>query len=460
MKRFFVFISLIITILSFSMTIDDIRNLSKMPNTLNQSWGEFVKFIAENPNNPSIGILGEILSAKKYFYENYKNAPFFEPLIQENFNKFCNSLGLYNSTLSENETQLILKIFPQIPLVVKRTLETGIIELNSYKYLYKLNGLEKYVSPFSYQGFLQIFVDKSIKSPVFLDKDMENFVTKFVPKSKINEINTILNNSTYFLDENNYLGAYKLLDFLKRLGIINTEELQTYSLLKKYFDLKTEIGELSSNIYIIEPEKLESFTLNILNITDQTLNLGIEKGTLYTLLAGIIKTINIRIESSNKIIFKSVPAKLTTLIDKSPEPLKEELLKLKNTIFESSLKSNSKNNQSSSSKSTTSNNIATTQKNSKNNNLIFYIIGLLIFSILIIFFIPYFVPTRKSVEFYMNLKLYKPALKLTEKILVKDPDDYKTYILMARILEELNEVEQAMMAYKTAHKKRQSQDLK
>ncbi|WP_165974053.1 hypothetical protein [Marinitoga lauensis] len=53
----------------------------------------------------------------------------------------------------------------------------------------------------------------------------------------------------------------------------------------------------------------------------------------------------------------------------------------------------------------------------------------------------------------MSLKLYKLALKLTEKILIKNPDDYKTYILMARILEELNEIEQAMMAYKMAHKK-------
>ncbi|WP_129408928.1 hypothetical protein [Marinitoga lauensis] len=76
MKKILVLITLIITIMSFSMTIDDIRNLSKMPNTLNQAWVEFVKFIAENPNNPSIGILGEILSAKNFFMKIIKMLPF------------------------------------------------------------------------------------------------------------------------------------------------------------------------------------------------------------------------------------------------------------------------------------------------------------------------------------------------------------------------------------------------
>ncbi|SHE63181.1 hypothetical protein SAMN02745164_00827 [Marinitoga hydrogenitolerans DSM 16785] len=452
MKKYLLFLFLLINILNFSTSIEDIKNLSKMPNTLNQAWVQFVKYISENPNDPSIGILGEILSAKKYFYENYKNAPFLNSLIQENFNKFCNSLGLYNGNLNEEETQLILKIFPKIPLSIKRTLETGIIELNSYKYFYKLDGLNKYISPFTYQGFLQIFVDKSIKSPVFLDKDMEKFVVTFVPKSKIAEINNILNNSTYFLDENNYLGAFKLLDFLRREGIINTEELQTYSLLKKYFDLKAQIGELSSNIYIVELNSLENFTQNILNITEQTLNLNIEKNTLYTLLTGILKTIRIRIESSNKIIFKKPPDNIDKLIEDSQEPLKTELIELKQTILNSVI--NKKDTSTVASKS----NIATkTEKNEKNNGLVIYYAIILILFLIFIFLIPYFILSHKSVEFYMKLKLYKIALKITEKMIIKDPNDYKTYILMARILEELDEVEQAMMAYKMAHKKKQSQ---
>lgn len=463
MKKSLLLFFLVLFTLSFSITIEDIRNLSKVPDTLNQAWSEFIKYIAQNPNDPSIGILGEILSAKKYFYEHYKNTPFFEPLLEENFNKFCNSLGLYNNYLNEDETKLILKIFPQIPLTIKRTLETGIIEMNSYKYLYKLDGLEKYVSPFSYQGFLQVFVDKSIKSPVFLDRDMEYFIKKFIPKSKIKNINDILSNSTYFLDENNYLGAYKLLDFLKREGIINTKELQTYTLLKKYFDIKTKIGELSSNIYIIEPNNLKSFTINLLDITEDTLNLSIEKSTLITLISGIIKTIRIRIESSNKIIFDSYPQKLDDLIKRSPTTLKNELEKLKTTIINSSLKKE-KNDSKISTKSNNSNVSKPSTKTNKNNtskiNIFIYFSLIIIFSILAILYIPFFFSSQKSVKFYMKLKMHKTALKLAEKLILKDPNNYKTYILMAHILEEMNEVEQAMMAYKMAYTKKQNQDLK
>lgn len=460
MKKIFVSIIILISILSFSMTIEEIRNLSKMPNTLNQAWGEFVKYIAMNPNDSSIGILGEILSAKKYFAGKYKNAPFFDSLIQENFNKFCNSLGLYNNYLNEDETQFVLKIFPQIPLTVKRILETGIIEQNSCKYLYKLNGLEQYISPFSYQGFLQIFVDKSIKSPVFLDKDMEKFVVKFVPKSKIKEINYILSNSSYFLDENNYLGAFKLLDFLRREGIITSEELQNYTLLKKYFDLKTQIGELSSNIYIVDPENLEEFTSNILEITHETLNLSIKHNTLYILLSGIIKTIRIRIESSNKIIFNNIPENLDNLIKNSPEQLKKELTELKKVISEASLNIKEKSSQNPSESVSTSTNTSNTTTANKKKNLIFYVSSIFILLLLILFFTPYFITSQKSVEFYMKLKMYKVALKITERLLIKNPNDYKSYILMARIFEELDEIEQAMMAYKMAHKKRKNQDLK
>jgi hypothetical protein len=454
---FFVLISILtLSTLTFSTTIEDIKNLSKMPNTLENAWGEFIKYISENPDDPSIGVLGEVLSSKKYFLENYKNAPFLESLIQENFNKFCSSLGLYNNSLNPEETQLLLKIFPQIPLTLKRIIETGIMELNSYKYLYKLDGIEKYVSPFTYQGFLQIFVDKSIKSPVFLDKDMENFVIKFIPKSKLKDINSILSNSTYFLDENNFLGAYKLLDFLKRLGIISPEELQTYSLLNKYFELKAKIGELSSNIYIINPDELEDFTLNILDITEQVINLSVEKNTLYTLLSGIIKTVRIRIESSNKIIFNSYPDKIDLLIEKSKDPIKSELLELKNIIENSVF--NKKESVKNTEKSTDSS-ILTTNENIKTFNISYFIFGFSIIILIVLFYIPYFIPSHKSIEFYMKFKLYKIALKLSEKLLLKNPNDYKTYILMARILEELNEVEKAMMAYKMAHKKKQNQDL-
>ncbi|KAF2956420.1 hypothetical protein [Marinitoga sp. 38H-ov] len=453
MKKLITFSFLLFSVIILSITIDDIKNLSKMPDTLENAWGEFVKYIAENPTDPSIGILGEVLSSKKYFFENYRNAPFLEPLIQENFNKFCSSLGLYNNSLNFEETQLLLKIFPQIPVTLKRIIETGIMELSSYKYLYKLEGIEKYISPFTYQGFLQIFIDKSIKSPVFLDKDMEKFVIKFIPKSKLKDINYILNNSTYFLDENNYLGAFKLLDFLKNQGIITPEELQTYSLLNKYFDLKSKIGQLSSNIYIINPDELEIFTLNILDITDEVLNLSIEKNTLYTLLTGIIKTVRIRIESSNKIIFKDIPEKISFLIDKSKDPLKSELIELKNIIDNSSLK-----NETIKSTETTKNSSEVENVNTL-NNFYYFLFGIFIFFLIFIFFIPYFFPSHKSIEFYMKLKLHKIALKVSEKLLLKNPNDYKTYILMARILEELNEVEQAMMAYKMAHKKKQNQDL-
>ncbi|NUU99440.1 hypothetical protein XO12_04785 [Marinitoga sp. 1154] len=456
MKKTFVSFFLVLSIILFSISIEDIKNLSKMPDTLNQAWGEFIKYIAENPDDPAIGVLGEVLSAKKYFYKNYKNAPFFEALIQENFNKFCGSLGLYNNILNEDETGLILKIFPQIPLIVKRTLETGIMELNSYKNLYKLEGLEKYITPFSYEGFLQILVDKSIKSPVFLDKDMENFIVKFVPKSKIRDINNILNNSTYFLDENNYMGAFKLLSFLKEQGVISANELQTYSLLKKYFDLKTKIGELSSNIYIISPEELLDFTLNVLDIVDQTVNLNIEKNTLYTLLEGVIKTIRIRIESSNKIIFKSIPDKLDDLIEKSPSNISKELTNLKKIILNSTLQNTKE--QKTSDISTSSK--ATSAEKGESKGFIIYPAIVIILIILLVLYIPYNVVSYKSVEFYMNLKMYKVALKVVEKILIKNPDDYKAYILMARILEELNEIDKAMIAYKTAHNKRKNHDLK
>ena len=172
MRKFI--LTLLILFLSISsvfgaLSIDDLINLSKNTGTLELAWERFLEYLQDNPSDERISEVGELISAKIYLYNKYKDFYFINALITENIKSFCINLGVLNTDfrIPEEDTYKIIFIFPQIPDIVEEILSTGNFVEPSYKYLYKLEGLNNLIIVDSYDLFIHSIIENSVKLPIF-----------------------------------------------------------------------------------------------------------------------------------------------------------------------------------------------------------------------------------------------------------------------------------------------------
>ena len=234
-----------------AVSIDDLINLSKNPGTLEISWEYFVEYIKDNPTDTKISEVGELISAKRYLYNKYKDFYFVDAVLSEDLKSFCINLGVLseNFRLPKEDTEMIIYIFPQIPTVIEEILETGIFSEPFYKYLYKLEGLREFLSVNSYEKFIESIVENSVKLPIFFDEDMKNFILTFVPQNNFALFEEIINKSRYVVNEENYLGIYNLLSFLEENNFLK-QSIVVYSQLDKYFTIKRCLHLLTTEFFL------------------------------------------------------------------------------------------------------------------------------------------------------------------------------------------------------------------
>ncbi|MGB4375240.1 MAG: hypothetical protein WBI86_06950, partial [Defluviitoga tunisiensis] len=264
-----------------ALSIDDLINLSKNIGTLEIAWEKFLDYLQENPSDTRISEVGELISAKIYLYNKYKDFYFVNELITENIKSFCINLGVLSTDfrIPKEDTEKIIFIFPQIPDIVEEILTTGNFSEPSYKYLYKLEGLNYFIIVDSYDLFVQKIIENSIKLPIFFDEDMKHFVLTFVPKNNFALFEEIINKSKYIVNEENYLGIYSLLSFLNDNNALK-QSLVIYSQLDKYFSLKKELTSLNNSVFFVEKQELSSFISQVFDVGNELKDLQIEKTLL------------------------------------------------------------------------------------------------------------------------------------------------------------------------------------
>jgi hypothetical protein len=447
-KIFIILLIFLFPLLAWTLTLEEIENLSKNTATLNLSWEYFLEYLIENPSDERISEVGALISAKINLYNKYNLFKFANYIVSEDIKNFCINLGVLNTSfkIPQEDTEKILFIFPQIPHILEEIFSTGTFNEPSYKYLYKLEGLQNYIKVNSFEVFIKSIIEKSLSSPVFFDEDIEKFIETFIPKNNYGLFEQFILSSTYLVEEEKYLGAYKLLGFLKKHNAIN-QSLVTFTQLEEYFLIKQRLSSLTEGVFFVEKQQLPSFILEIYEVAFDLNKLSIEKNLLYNLFYPLLKTLNSKLENLQEkvpIYIEDINQDIDSLAFSFNEQINGELLKLQmniNRIENLAMKTEDKDDNK---------DIEATPVKKESN---FYYIFVPIFvGVLFIFLFFEIFPTYSKINFLCNIKMGNYAIHLSEKLVMKNPDDYRNYLILAKSYEVKGKYEASINTYKTAMK--------
>lgn len=451
----------IIVVSIFSMNLEEIYTLSYREETLNQSWSELLKYIEENEYTNKVAEYGEIISAKKELLNVYGNSNFVKHILAEDSAKFLSSLSVLREDvlISENETKNILIIFPSIVQDLNEIFIKGYMEEDYFKSLYRLQGLEEKLQVPNFEAFLNNLVNEVIKNPVYLDQEMKNFIKKFIPKNILEKINGIIRDNKIYLSEENFVSAYTLLNFLSNNHVINSENLTTLKKLESYFSLKSELTDMNNNVYFLEKTDMNTFVQEIYQVGEKLSQMTLENDLLKNLYLSSIKTMNNRINTVEENIISDVD--LNKLIGEFNEDIENELIKLSSKLemTDSATTIENTDETDESTEMITSNSNNNEVKKEENYMLYFYI-GVIIAIVLFFILIFELAPSIKKVEFLCKIGFGKYALRVSEKLVMKEPNNYKSYMAMAKAFEAMGEYNSSISSYKKAMKLKEKGEIK
>lgn len=444
LKKIFIFIIICISVLTFPYGLKDIYELSKLPDTINKSWSDFLAYVSQNPGDEEINKYGELISAKRNFYEKYKNFKFAGYILSEDFGQFLTSLGIMSVTyhVPEEDTKNLLIIFSDDIQNLKNSISSGNIDQISYfKHIYRLTGIEDYIIPENPQAFFVSVMDKALNMPSYFDFEIENFMENFMGKSYYKIFDYVIEESKIYLNEKDYIGGFKLLNFLDGKNSLSVTNKNTYMSLKDYFELKNTLSEKNSGVYFLEDSQIDSFAAGVIDNVQSFEKITLEKDSLKQLIISLLKTLNTRIEKLGRKIILSDNKIDEILENMKDEDIQPELMKLKlSTRTRNDIPVN-----------ITENSTETVTENTLNfTGYIKYLIGVLI--VLLIILLPEIFPSEKTVEILCKLNMGKYAVRTAEKLVLKKPKDYISYIALARAYETIGEYTSAVTSYKNAAK--------
>jgi hypothetical protein len=308
--------------------------------------------------------------------------------------------------------------------------------------LYKLEGLKEHLQVNSYETFIKTTISNSLSSPIYFDEDVEKFIEVFVPTNNYILFEKFISESKYIVDEDKYQGAYKLLTFLNKHNSIN-ESVVAYSQLKNYFYLKQRLTSLNDQVFFVEKQELSSFISEVYKVGEDLKALTIEKNLLYNIFLPLLKALNSKLEN----IQEKVPVVDENLSFSFSEQINAEILKLQMHITRIE-------NLPAVSESITATLVEQpTNSQEASGRKIFVYFSLSILGVLFIIFLYFeLYPSYSKINFLCTLKLGRFAAHLAEKLILKNPEDYKSFLILAKSYEVAGKYNASINAYKTALK--------
>ena len=274
---------------------------------------------------------------------------------------------------------------------------------------------------------------------------MKHFVLTFVPKNNFALFEEIINKSKYIVNEENYLGIYSLLSFLNDNNALK-QSLVIYSQLDKYFSLKKELTSLNNSVFFVEKQELSSFISQVFDVGNELKDLQIEKTLLSNMYYSLLKTLNSKLESiQERVPIEKDFEELTLAFNNE---INGEILKLQNNVVRIQSYPAGKASLSSSLAEQKSNEEAQ-NKNNTHSTFLYVVAGIGI-GILFVFLYFELFPTYNKINFLCNIKLGKYAVHLAEKLVIKDPGNYKNFLILARAYEVLGDYTSSINAYRSA----------
>lgn len=439
----------------FSLNLEEIYTLSYRKETLNQSWVELLNYIEKNEYTEKVVKYGEVISAKKELLNDYENSNFINHILSEDLSKFLSSLSVLseNFFISEENTDNILIIFPNLLQNLNEIFIRGYFEEDYYKSLYRLKGLKEKIRVVNFDAFLNKMVSEVMENSVYLDQEMKNFVKEFIPNNILKSINVIIRQNKFYLSEENFVSGYRLLNFLNDNNVIDSDNLTILTKLDFYFEIKSELIDMNNKVYFLEKSEISTFVKDIYQIGLKLSEMSLENVLLKNLYLSLIKTINNRMNTINENIISEVD--FNKLMGVFESDIENELIKLSSRLKLNEPSTDTQN----TSESTVSKNEKQDKRIKSSFIVYIYIIIILVFVLLIILFFEIF-PSIKKVEFLCKIGFGKYALRISEKLVMKQPNNYKNYIAMAKAFETIGEYNSSISSYKKAMKLKEKGELK
>jgi len=433
--------------MSFGLTVEEIYNLSKLPQTLEKSIDEFLKYFYENPADPQLEVYGSLIYSKKTIRDKYPSYAFVNGLISENSNDFLMSLSAMSPSfkIPPEDTQLIVLILKDLIPKLQKIFETGTLQEASLKHSYHLDGINLMVTPKTYKPFLEFVVFKTLNTPSFLDDDMKKFIEFFVPRNILSTINAIISSSRLVLNESDYIGGYVLLDYINTLGMIDSTNIDSFVTLKKYYTVRNSITKLSNSVFMVDDQELQVYLDDLYAQIYELSTLSSSKKSIEEILLLVLKTLNTRLDKNTKKLF-SKRYDFDKVLTSFPDNIQYELLRLKLKIDEFYISAQVKPDQTKVSTGATSSS-GTEMK----TYTFFYFLGTVIFLVTAFLFLTMeFFPNVQKIEFLCKIGMGRYAIHLAEKLVIKNANDFRSFFALAKALEVCGRYEDSINAYKTA----------
>jgi hypothetical protein len=433
--------------MSFGLTVQEIYNLSKLPQTLEKSIDEFLKYFYENPADPELEVYGSLIYSKKTIRDKYPSYAFVNGLISENSNDFLMSLSGMSPSfkIPSEDTQLIVLILKDLIPKLQKIFETGTIQEASLKYSYHLEGINLMVTPKTYKPFLEFVVFKTLNVPSFLDDDMKKFIEFFVPKNILSTINGVISSSRLVLNENDYIGGYVLLEYINTLGMIDSTNIESFVTLKKYYTVRNSITKLSNSVFMVEDQELQVYLDDLYAQIYELSTLSSSKKNIEEILLLVLKTLNTRLDKNTKKLF-SKRYDFDGLLTSFPDDIQNELLRLKLKTDEFFISTEVKPGQVKISSGAT----ISSGNEIKASTFFYFIGGVILLGTAFLFLITEFFPNVKKIEFLCKIGMGRYAIHLAEKLVIKNANDFTSFFALAKALEVCGRYEDSINAYKTA----------
>ncbi|MDO7975586.1 hypothetical protein M5Z94_01560 [Oceanotoga teriensis] len=461
LKRYIIILMILLSFLtSFAISVEDILNLSKNENTLELSWDEFLKYLSEFGYSEEIENAGRIISAKRFLYEKYSKYNFVKSIITEDFRAFSTNLSLIppNFNFSEDDIEKLIIVFPNMVERVEDYLINPDESKNYVKYLYRIEKFEKRINITQYDIYINYLIKKSINNSTFLDESQKAFIVKYVPVVYLKKIDDIISNESFSIEEKDYIGAYKLLGFMKDINSINEKNLETYILLNSYFDIKQKLTSLNNSVYFVEKTDLNDFIEDSLSYIYKSQGLNIKHDLIDNLILNLLKTLNIKVGNlKEKMVldFSRDKLNINAEINKEIDILYDQIESInKMKILDIDKKTNSS---TETIKNLEQNKNESSDKDKKYNYL-FIIIPILIIFILFVMIIEVF-PNIRIAEFFVKMGLPIFSFRIINKLLLKEPNNFKYYIFLAKVYEKMDKYNESISTYKHAMKIKERGDF-
>ena len=278
-------------ILSFSLNLQEIHGLSKMPETLNKAVDALVEYIVFNPDDTRILQIGKLVYAKRELKEILP-AELVSPVFAESFEDFIMELASYNGEISGGK--LLYMLFPQIPMLVDDALvQPSIAKVARIRYLSLISDL-----PFSrrtlekYTYFLNWCVNNALNNPNVFDELFARFIERYFGEEWFGEFWRMFEASLSNISESDYPKISILSRALKGRGMVVTS-------INAYMNFKNKLNRSMQKVLLGTDEEFRNVVQSLPELLKEYSSLKTKKSMLRFSMMNLLDAVVRRIPESN-----------------------------------------------------------------------------------------------------------------------------------------------------------------